>query len=310
VKALPVTIVELKGWRNMGSINIKKHKLGFFVLFGGPACVCFFAVIIVPFIHGLYMTFTNWNGISLNKELIGIQNYVSAFSDKSFWSSLLLTITYTTISVLLINIIGFILAYLVTCGIKGQNFFRASFFTPNLVGGVVLGYVWQFVFTRAMVSLGQNLHIDSLEKSWLSDPILAVVALIIVTVWQYSGYMMLIYIAGLMSVPEELIEASKIDGCNKSATMRYITLPLMVSSFVICIFLSITRCFMAYDVNLALTEGGPFGSTVMSSMFVYQKAFSSKMYGLGQTEAVILFIVCAIVSLLQVYFTKKKEVDA
>lgn len=294
----------------MGNKNKKKYQLGFFILFGGPSFVCFFAVIIVPFIYGLYLTFTNWNGISPDKEFIGMQNYLTAFSDKSFWVSLLLTMIYTTISVLLINLAAFLLAYLVTSGIKGQNFFRASFFTPNLVGGIILGYVWQFIFSRAMVSLGQSLQIDLLKKSWLSDTVPAVIALIIVTVWQYSGYMMLIYIAGLMSVPKELIEAGRIDGGNKWSTMRHITLPLMVSSFVICIFLSITRCFMAYDVNLSLTEGGPFGSTVMSSMFVYQKAFSSKMYGLGQTEAVILFAVCAAVALLQVYFTKKKEVDA
>ncbi len=135
-------------------------------------------------------------------------------------------------------------------------------------------------------------------------------ALILVTVWQYSGYMMLIYIAGLMNVPKELLEAGKIDGCDEKACRKYIVMPMMISSFIICIFLTITRCFMTYDLNFSLTEGNPFGSTVMASMYVYRKAFSEKNYGLGQTEAILLFVVCAFVSLMQIYFTKKKEVQA
>lgn len=286
------------------------QKSGLFLLFAGPACICFTAVIIVPFLYGIYLTTTSWNGISSVKEAAGLANYAAAFADGDFWRSMGLTLFYSAVSVLLINTLAFVLAYMVTRGLRFQNFFRAAFFTPNLVGGVVLGYIWQFVFSRALVYAGQQLDIGLLEKSWLSDPHLAVAALILVSVWQYSGYIMLIYIAGLMSVPKDLLEAGRIDGCSPALATRYITLPLMTSSFVICIFLSITRCFMAYDVNLSLTEGGPFGSTVMSSMYVYQKAFSSKEYGLGQTEAVLLFAVCAVVSLLQVYVTKKKEVSA
>ena len=173
-----------------------------------------------------------------------------------------------------------------------------------------MGYIWQFIFSRALVAVGKNLGIGFLSKSWLSDTIPAIGALIIVTVWQYSGYMMLIYIAGFMNIPKDLLEAGQIDGCNEKQCRKYIVMPLMVPSFIICIFLSITRCFMTYDVNLALTEGNPFGSTVMAAMFVYRKAFSDKNYGLGQTEAIMLFVVCAIVSLLQVYFTKRKEIEA
>ena len=154
------------------------------------------------------------------------------------------------------------------------------------------------------------MQIGFLSKSWLSSTNLAIAALILVTVWQYSGYMMLIYIAGLMNIPKELIEAGKIDGCDDKKCRKYIVMPLMVSSFIICIFLTITRCFMTYDLNFSLTEGNPFGSTVMASMYVYRKAFSEKNYGLGQTEAIILFVVCAIVSLLQIYVTKRKEIEA
>ena len=296
-------------------MNTKKQRgilknTGAFLLFAGPAVFAFTMTILVPFAYGLYLTVTDWNGISKTKNIIGLTNYLSAFSDAKFWSSLGLTLLFTVFSVFLVNYTAFHLARLVTSGIKGQNFFRASFFTPNLIGGVVLGYIWQFVFGRALVAVGEFTNLGFLKKSWLSSTIPAVCALIIVTVWQYSGYMMLIYIAGFMNVPRSLIEAGRIDGCTEKQTRKYIVMPLMIPSFVICIFLSITRCFMTYDLNLSLTEGNPFGSTVMASMYVYRKAFSNKNYGLGQTEAIILFVVCAAVALLQVYVTKKGEVEA
>lgn len=286
------------------------YKLLWFTGFAGPAVICFIFVMLVPFFYGIYLTLTDWNGISAEKVFVGIKNYGAIFQDTAFWNSLGLTVVYSAISVVLINAVAFGLAYLVTSGIKGQNFFRAGFFTPNLIGGLVLGYIWQFVFSRALVSAGQTFHIVFLSSSFLSDPVRAMVALIIVSVWQNSGFMMLIYIAGLTGVPKELVEAGVIDGCEKKQLLRCVILPQMVSSFVICLFLSITRCFMTYDLNLSLTDGGPFGSTQMASMYVYQKAFVSKNYGLGQTEAVVLFLVCAVISIIQVLIGKKNEVEA
>lgn len=288
----------------------KIKNTGTFLVFAGPLLFFFVMTILVPLVYGVYLTFTDWNGISREKNIVGLENYIKAFGDVKFWQSLLLTIIFTGIAVLLVNYIAFHLARLVTKGVRFQNFYRASFFTPNLIGGVVLGYIWQFIFGRVLVAFGKSLDIGFLSKSWLSDTKLAMAALILVTVWQYSGYMMLIYIAGLMNVPKELLEAGKIDGCDEKACRKYIVMPMMISSFIICIFLTITRCFMTYDLNFSLTEGNPFGSTVMASMYVYRKAFSEKNYGLGQTEAILLFVVCAFVSLMQIYFTKKKEVQA
>ncbi len=285
------------------------RKTGLFIGFAGPAVFCFLLVMVVPFIYGSYLTLTSWNGISEKKIFVGFENYMAIFQDTQFWHSLLLTIQYSAISVIFINILAFALAYLVTRGIRGQNFYRAGFFTPNLIGGLVLGYVWQFIFSRAMVSAGQHFHIRLLSSSWLSDPEKALAALIIVSVWQYSGFIMLIYIAGLMAVPKELIEAGIIDGCTKKQVLRYIILPRMNSSFVIGLFLSITRCFMTYDLNLSLTDGGPFKSTEMAAMHVYQQAFVTKNYGVGQTEAVVLFLICALISIVQVMIGKRNEVD-
>ena len=198
---------------------------------------------------------------------------------------------------------------LVTSGIKGQNFFRAGFFIPNLIGGIVLGYVWKFVFNRAFVAIAEAAT-QTDHASLLSTPNGAMFCLILVSVWQYAGYMMLIYVAGFMSVDQSLKEAAMIDGCNKGKAMWHVVIPLMRSSFVQCIFLSTTRCFMVYDLNLSLTKGEPFNQSVLAAMHVYNQAFVYKNYGTGQAEALVLFIVCAVIGMLQVYFGKKGEVAA
>ena len=285
-------------------------KTKHYLMFAGPAMIGFIAVVIIPFIYGLYLTLTDWDGIGTHKDLVGFTNYGTVFKDGDFWHSLLLTLGYVAVSVILINVVAFILAYLLTSGMKAQNFLRAGFFTPNLIGGIVLGFIWNFVFSRTLTSIGEMLGIPFLEKSWLSDPTSAFWAFVIVTVWQYSGYMMLIYVAGFVGVPKDMIEAASIDGCSGFQVTRYITLPLMVPSFVICLFLSLTRTFMVYDLNLSLTNGGPYESTKMAAMYVYQKAFNSQQYGVGQAEAIILFIVVAAVALTQTYLGKRMEVDA
>ncbi len=247
-------------------------------MFAGVTTFVFVAVVIAPFVYGLYLTLTSWDGVSLNKPFVGLANYSATFADTAYWQAMGRTMIYTLIAVVLVNIVAFILAFLVTSGVKGQNFFRAGFFVPNLIGGIVLGYVWKFV--------------------------------IIVAVWQYAGYMMLIYVAGFMSVSNDVIEAAKIDGCTNMQTIVHISVPLMVSSFVQCLFLTLTRCFMVYDVNLSLTKGEPFNSSVMAAMHVYNQAFTYKYFGTGQAEALILFVVCAVVGMAQVYIGKKAEVSA
>jgi len=289
--------------------NTLSYKIKQYFMFAGPGTILFFCVVIVPFIYGLYLTFTSWDGVSSTKPWVGLSNYAAAFADKDYWAALGRTAIYSVFAVVLINILAFFLAYLVTSGVKGQNFFRSGFFVPNLIGGIVLGYVWKFVFNRAFVALGSAIA-GGTAPSLLSTPNGAMFCLIVVSVWQYAGYMMLIYVAGFMSVSEDVKEASSIDGCTASQTMWNVTVPLMRASFVQCLFLSITRCFVVYDVNLSLTKGEPFGSSVMAAMHVYNQAFTYKNYGLGQAEALILFVVCAIVGVTQVMIGKKGEVEA
>ena len=290
--------------------NTMSYKTKQFLMFAGVTTFIFCAVVIVPFLYGLYLTFTSWDGVSASKPFVGMANYAATFQDAAFWQALLRTAIYSIISVILVNVVAFILAFLVTSGVKGQNFFRAGFFVPNLIGGIVLGYIWKFVFNRALVSIGQSLSVGFLSTSWLATTNGAMLCLIIVSVWQYAGYMMLIYVAGFMSVSNDVIEAAKIDGCTNMQTITHISVPLMVSSFVQCLFLTITRCFMVYDVNLSLTKGEPFNSSVMAAMHVYNTAFTYKNYGTGQAEALVLFVVCAVVGVLQVYIGKKAEVSA
>ena len=281
-----------------------------FCFFALPGMFCFFAVVIIPFIYGVYLTLTDWNGVSKVKNLVGLKNFAGVIQDAQFWSSLLLTFKYVIAVVILVNVLAFFLAYLLTRGIKGQNFFRAGFFTPNLIGGIVLGYIWQFVFSRVFVSIGESINGSLFEISWLSEPDMAFAALVLVTVWQLSGYMILIYVAGFMGLSEDVMEAASIDGANGWVKMKNIVLPLMMSSITICLFLTLSRAFMVYDVNLSLTAGAPYGTTQMAAMHVYEKAFTSRQFGVGQAEAVILFIIVACISGLQVYVTKKKEVEA
>jgi len=289
------------------SSYFSKTKL--FVVFCGISIIAFLTVVIVPFIYGIYLTFTNWDGIHKKYEFIGFSNYIGLLKDQVFKNSFLLTLKYVFFTVIFTNLIAFLLAYLLTSGIKGQSIFRVIFFTPNLIGGIILGFIWQFIFHNALPYLGRHLGISLISESWLATPEKAFWALVLVTVWQYSGYMMMIYIAGLVSIPQDLIEAAIIDGANKFKVLTKIIMPLMAPSFTVCLFLSLQRSFMVYDLNLALTKGGPFKSTELVSMHVYNEAFLSQNYGIGQAKAFVLFITVAIITLIQVYLSKKAEVE-
>lgn len=285
-------------------------KFKTYLIFAGPSTFIFFTVIILPFLFGIYLTFTDWNGIAATQRFVGTENYSAVFKDKEFWGALGKTSLYVLCTVTITNLVAFLLAFILTSGIKAQNFFRSGFFTPNLIGGVTLGFIWQFIFSRVLVSIGKALGISIFSTSWLADPTKAFWALVVVSVWQYSGYMMIIYIAGFMNVPKDILEAASIDGATGAKRMSKIILPMMIPSFTVCVFLSLQRAFMVYDVNLSLTKGGPFRSTELISMSVYNKAFLSQEYGVGQAQAFFLFLMVTAVTLIQVYFSKRMEVEA
>lgn len=277
-------------------------RFGGFVL---PSALIWLGVVVIPFFYGIGITFTDWNGLSMHIRFVGLQNYRAVFGDSAFFGAFVKTVVYVVFTVAASNLVGFFLALAVTGGIRGQNLFRTGFFTPNIIGGIILGYIWNFLFSYALTGAGKAIGSEWLSRSWLTDPGRALAALIIVSAWQLSGYLMVIYIAGLTNVPTELIEAAKIDGASAGQVIRSVKLPLIRSSITICVFLSIARSFMSYDVNLSLTAGGPYKSTELIAYKIYQTAFTSMDFGKGQAQAIVLFVIVAIVSLLQVYLTRR-----
>lgn len=284
--------------------------IGTFLVFGGPSLVAFTAVVLAPLIFGLYLTFTNWTIQSNGHSFVWFSNYKKAFLDKTYLTQLWFTLKYGFFSVILANVGAFFLGLALTRGRRSQNFIRTGFFTPNLIGGLVLGYLWQFLFSQILPFMAKQYGWAIFQTSWLTDTDKAFWALVIVNSWQLMGYLMIVYIAGFMSVPADVLEAAEIDGATGLRKIIRITLPLCIPSIVVCLFLSVSRSFLTYDLNLALTNGGPYGSTQLSSYTIVQKAFLSNDYGVGQAEAVVLFLIVAAIALTQSYLMKRMEVEA
>ena len=268
----------------------------------------FTVVLVIPFVNGFYYTFTDWDGFKVDK-FVGLSNYSESFADPKFWSTLKFTGLFVVVSLILVNVVAFGLALIVTSNLRSRNFLRTLFFVPNLVGGVVLGVIWQFIFNSAIVALANKYDWELFKQSWLQDTNKAFWALIIVTVWQSSGYMMIVYITGLVSIENDVLEASQIDGASPLRTLFAIKIPLMAQAFTIALFLTLRAGFMAYDVNVALTGGGPFRTTELISLHIFQDAFGEGNFGTGQSKAVIMFIVVALAALVQVTVSKRYEVQ-
>jgi raffinose/stachyose/melibiose transport system permease protein len=293
-------------------MNKKKWKdAGLFTLFVGPVLLAFTLVVLIPFFTGIYYAFTDWNGVTGTVKWVGLDNFKYLFSeDKQFQQSFMLTTKYTVVSIILTNVIGFGLALLVAQRLKTRNLLRTVFFMPNLIGGLILGFIWQFIFVKGFASIGELTGIPLFELAWLGDANTAFWGIVIVSLWQGAGYIMIIYIAALQNVPQELIEAARIDGANRFQILRHITMPLVAPAVTICLFLTTASSFKVFDANLSLTNGGPFKSTEMLALNIYTEAFVNNRYGIGEAKALIFFIVVAAITVLQVTISKKKEVES
>ncbi len=280
-----------------------------FALFALLPLSIFLVVLAYPFIQGLYLTFTDWDGFK-HENYVGFTNYSESLADPEFWTTLRFPLKYVAVSLVAINAVAFGLALLVTAKLKSSNIFRTFFFVPNLIGGVVLGVIWQFIFNTALVSISSKMGWSLFESSWLGETNTAFWALIIVTVWQSSGYMMIIYITGLVSIEQDVLEAARVDGASAARTLWSIKMPLMAQAFTISLFLTLRGGFMAYDVNVALTGGGPFRTTELISMHIFQDAFAFGNFGTGQSKAVLMFIMVAVAALIQVTVSKRVEARA
>ena len=274
-----------------------------FPLFLLPTLFAFFVGFLLPFFMGLSLSFCEYATIE-SPTFVGFANYARVFTgDSQFWYSFGFTSLFTLVSVLLINVLAFMVALALTRGIRGTNLFRTVFFMPNLIGGIVLGYIWKMIINYGVLIplFGKDLSYSATFGFW---------SLVVVLAWQQIGYMMIIYISGLQSVPEELVEASRIDGANRWQSLRHVTLPMVMPSITICTFLTLTNSFKLFDQNLALTDGKPGRLTEMLAMTIRNTyGTTPKAHGTAQAMAVIFFLIVAAIALLQLRSTHSKEVQ-
>ena len=295
----------------------QKRKLTEF-LFLLPTLIAFLMVIIIPFIFGIYYSFTDWQGTGAVNKVVGFENYKAIFQDPGFLHSFLVTLLFTVLNIITVNVVAFLISLLVTSEIRGRNVYRAGFFVPNLIGGIVLGLVWQFIFSNILPSIGQTLGLPTLSKSLISNKDTVMITLVTVNTWQYAGYIMLIYVASIQGISKSVMEAAEVDGARYWTRVGKIQIPLMANAFTISLFLTLTNSFKMYDVNVALTNGGPVSIFMMKpvqasellALNIYNTAFKYNNMAQGQAKAVIFFIVLTIFSVIQVTWNKSKEVEA
>ena len=272
----------------------------YFPVFVLPTLIAFTIGFLAPFVLGVDLSFCKFTTVT-DARFIGLGNYAKILGDGDFLHSLWFTALFTIVTVLLINIFAFAVAMLLTKKIKGTNIFRTVFFMPNLIGGIVLGYVWQLIFDAIFSKFDTALKLNEVLGFW---------GLVILVCWQQIGYMMIVYIAGLQAIPEDIQEAAMIDGANRTQRLFRVTIPNMMPSITICTFLTITNSFKLFDQNLALTGGEPLHKTEMLALNIYETFYGRVGYeGVGQAKAVIFFILVVVIGLIQLKLTRSKEVQ-
>ncbi len=278
-----------------------KTKKGWYAAFTLPLMLVFCIVVVIPFIIGIGYSFVEWDGFAKHEAVfVGLQNYIDVFSDERFVRAALRTTLFTMIAVISVNVFGLLFALVVTTKLKVRNVARTMLFVPYLIGGLILGYIWKSVFSEFFLSIGWG--------NWLTDATKSIAAMIIVTTWQLAGYVMIVYITGIMAIPDDVLEAAQVDGANYWQTLFRIKFPLLMPSFTICLFLALSNCFKIYDVNISLTGAGPANQSEMFSLNIYNEIFSLSNFGYGQAKAVLFFMIIAVITLIQVSVTKKREV--
>ena len=272
----------------------------YFPVFALPTLIAFIVGFVIPFVLGVYLSFCKFTTVT-DAQWIGFSNYTKIFSDGDFLHALGFTVVFTIVAVITINVFAFVIALALTKGIRGTNIFRTVFFMPNLIGGIILGYIWQLIINGVLSYFGKTITFDASYGFW---------GMIILMKWQSIGYMMIIYVAGLQNIPGELIEAAQIDGASRWATLFKVKIPMMMSSITICTFLTLTNSFKMFDQNLALTAGAPSNKTQMLALNIYKTFYDRPgTEGVGQAKAVVFFLIVAAIALLQLKATRSKEVQ-
>ena len=279
---------------------MQKTLKRYFPIFVLPTLIAFSFAFIIPFVMGVYLSFCKFKTIT-NAQFVGLGNYIKIFADKDFVNAFGFTLKFSVVSIVTINVFAFILALALTRKIKGTNLFRTVFFMPNLIGGIILGYIWQQMINAVLLKY---------ETTLVANPTYGFWGLIILMNWQMIGYMMIIYVAGLQNVPTDLIEAAEIDGATSLQTLFKVKIPMVMPSITICLFLTVSNSFKLFDQNLALTAGAPSKKTAMLALDIYNTCYGrSGFEGVGQAKAVLFFIVVAVIALGQLVLTRRKEVE-
>jgi raffinose/stachyose/melibiose transport system permease protein len=280
---------------------MQKTLSKYFAVFALPTLIAFVIAFVIPFIMGVYLSFAKFTTVT-NAEWVGAANYVKAFTaNDEFLNALWFTTKFTVVSIITINVLGFALALLLTRGLKGTNAFRTAFFTPNLIGGIVLGYIWQVILNGILALFGVTLTYSPEYGFW---------GLVILMNWQLIGYMMIIYVAGIQNIPGDLLDAARVDGAGKWGVLRNVTIPMVMPAVTICTFLTLTNSFKLFDQNLALTAGAPSKQTAMVALDIFNTFYTRNGWeGVGQAKAVVFFIVVGALSLIQLLITRRKEVE-
>jgi raffinose/stachyose/melibiose transport system permease protein len=284
--------------------------VAWYALFTVPLLFVFATVVIIPFVIGIGYAFFSWDGLPLNPKIfVGLSNFIRLAEDRRFLASAGYTVIFTVLSIVMINVLGLVFALIVTAKLRVRNAARTMLFAPYMIGGLILGYIWKFILGEAFKAIGETTGLTAVFFNWLLDPKMALAGLMAVTTWQMAGYIMIIYITGIQSIPDEVIEAAYVDGAGFWATLFKIRFPLIMQSFTICLFLSLSYCFKIFDVNLSLTGGGPYNSTELFAMNIYHEIFFLNNYGYGQAKAIVFFVIVAAVTTIQVSITKKREIE-
>ena len=279
---------------------MQKTLKRYFPIFVLPTLIAFSFAFIIPFVMGVYLSFCKFKTIT-NAQFVGLENYIKIFADKDFVNAFGFTLKFSVVSIITINVFAFILALALTRKIKRTNLFRTVFFMPNLIGGIILGYIWQQMINAVLLKY---------ETTLVANPTYGFWGLVILMNWQMIGYMMIIYVAGLQNVPTDLIEAAEIDGATSLQTLFKVKIPMVMPSITICLFLTVSNSFKLFDQNLALTAGAPSKKTAMLALDIYNTFYGrSGFEGVGQAKAVLFFIVVAVIALGQLVLTRRKEVE-
>ncbi len=288
---------------------IKFKQITNYLIFMGPSILMFTALFLIPLAGEILYSFTDWDGVSPQFSLVGLYNYVRTIKDGTYWSSMWFTLKFSFFVVVISNLLAFVWAYILARDIPLRNFWRALIYVPRIIGGVILGFLWRFIFQNVFVQFGRWSGIAWFSQNWFTTPESSFWALVIVMTWTLSGYLMIIYGAGFASIPSDYIEVARIDGASPLQILFKITIPMLTATITRCLFIAINWAMLLYDTNISLTNGNPFRSSEGVTMNIYATAFKSDQMAFGAAKSVVFILIVGAISFGQFALTSRKEVE-